>query len=187
MKLFWILGLGLGLGVIGVILWIVMRGKREGLVDRGSPLTNHNVPLPLTNTLTCRNFCGPASVCSLTQEQCTSDVDCYGCRPKIPPPETPTSPEPKAYDDAGKLTFQQPLRYSQLTTDLTRNAMRYGNGAGVPQGYQGKDLWTTSANFGYDLFLKKRYSLAEPTPTSLPLQTSVTGLFHTEEYSPANS
>jgi len=49
--------------------------------DIGDPSTNHNVEVPLTSTFSCKNMCGPNNRCSLTGEQCSSDIDCFGCNP----------------------------------------------------------------------------------------------------------
>jgi hypothetical protein len=179
------------LAVVAVVMLLIFGVNKntniESLIDMGLPDTNHNVSIGLTtlDAPKCQNFCGPNSICSLTQDQCTSDIDCYGCQPKIThAPIYPNPDDPKALEDAGKLTFNQTPRYSQLT----RNAMRYPSTGpqgpqgpqGPPQGYQGKDLWTRSANFGYSLFQKKKYTLDDPAPP-LALQTSTTGLFHTQE------
>ncbi len=48
--------------------------------DTGSPKTNHNVDQPINTKISCKNMCGPLARCSITGEQCTSDVDCYGCQ-----------------------------------------------------------------------------------------------------------
>ena len=59
------------------------QGFQNFSIDMGTPETNHNVNLPINTTYSCENVCGPLSRCSKTGEQCTSDVDCYGCQPKI--------------------------------------------------------------------------------------------------------
>lgn len=42
--------------------------------------TSHTVDLPINTTVDCKNMCGPLNRCSITGEQCTSDIDCYGCQ-----------------------------------------------------------------------------------------------------------
>lgn len=44
-----------------------------------SPLLSHNVSMPIVDPYSCSNFCGPQARCAITNTQCTSDVDCYGC------------------------------------------------------------------------------------------------------------
>jgi hypothetical protein len=47
--------------------------------DSNSPKNSHNVDV-VNNPYSCTNFCGPKATCLKTGEQCTSDVDCYGCQ-----------------------------------------------------------------------------------------------------------
>ena len=53
--------------------------------DTGNPDTTHNVDMPLTTTTSCKNMCGPPNRCSITGQQCMSDIDCPGCQPQVPP------------------------------------------------------------------------------------------------------
>jgi ABC-type antimicrobial peptide transport system permease subunit len=53
----------------------------ENITNMYPSSTNYTVDVPLTTTLTCENMCGPNNRCFLTGEQCTTDIDCYGCRP----------------------------------------------------------------------------------------------------------
>jgi len=81
--------------------------------------TNHRVDLPLTTTYSCNNFCGPTSVCSITGQQCLSDVDCSGCNPESDPISynyTSSSTSILGDNDAGKLTFGSTSPYSPLTS-----------------------------------------------------------------------
>jgi hypothetical protein len=52
------------------------------LKDTHTPETSHNVDMPINTYYSCQNMCGPLARCSISGEQCTSDVDCYGCVPK---------------------------------------------------------------------------------------------------------
>lgn len=152
--------------------------------NTNTPLTNHNVDLPLNTYYSCNNFCGPKSQCSITREQCTSDVDCYGCQPIPTKPPRYLTENVRGENDAGKLIYNQNPRYSSLTTDIGTKASLYGNKfASVPQPYFGLDKWVESANYGIRLLddkLAYKYS-AEPDeykylPT-YPTRESVTGLF----------
>ena len=87
--------------------------------------TNHRVDLPLTTTYSCNNFCGPTSICSITGQQCLTDVDCSGCNPESDPisynygstsTSTSTSTSILGDNDAGKLTFGSTSPYSPLTS-----------------------------------------------------------------------
>lgn len=129
---------------------------KEGYEDLGTPDTNHNVPLPLTTTTSCRNFCGPQSQCALTRDQCTSDVDCPGCQPVLPPQNTFTTPDVRGQNDAGKLSYYTP-QYSTLTTDMGTQAAFYTPTSktatvAIPQTGSGP---TATAKEGIRLFNKK--------------------------------
>jgi hypothetical protein len=50
---------------------------------------SHTVNLPINTSMTCENTCGPPNRCSVTGEQCTSDVDCYGCQTQSDAVEAP--------------------------------------------------------------------------------------------------
>ena len=84
-----------------------------------SEKTSHTVDLPLTTTYSCKNFCGPTSVCSITGQQCLSDVDCSGCNPDSDPisyNSGSSSTSVLGDNDAGKLTFGSTSPYSPLTS-----------------------------------------------------------------------
>ena len=98
--------------------------SQTGTQDRGTSDTSHTVNMPLTSTTSCTNFCGPQAQCAKTRDQCTSDVDCPGCRPIVPEPEAPLKPEVRGQNDAGKLGFLAP-QYSSLTTDMGTQAAFY--------------------------------------------------------------
>jgi hypothetical protein len=86
-----------------------------------SSLTSHTVDMPLTTKYSCNNFCGPPSRCSITGDQCTSDVDCPGCLP-YEPKKTEKVVNIPGDNDAGKLTFNITPTYSSLTTDIGTRA-----------------------------------------------------------------
>ena len=152
--------------------------------DTNTPLTSHSVDMPLNTTFSCNNFCGPNAQCSITREQCTSDVDCYGCQPVYTKPPTYINKDVEGENDAGKLTYNQTPQYSTLTTDIGTEASLYGKKLGyVPKMYQGVDAWMKSSNYGMNLFNKKlkyKYS-ADPkeytNQLTYPIRESTTGLF----------
>lgn len=86
--------------------------------DMGTPDTTHNVDLPLNTTYSCKNFCGPTSRCSITGQQCFSDIDCPGCQPYVPPLPQSKINCVRGDNDAGKLTVGVTPTYSELTTDI---------------------------------------------------------------------
>ena len=125
-------------------------------IDLGMPDTSHTVNLPLNTTFSCENMCGPLARCSKTGEQCTSDVDCYGCQPKVYEPEYERK-DVRGQNDAGKLTSGITPRYSTLTTDIGTQAKLYGpteNLAPV-QYFKGVNEWRKSFDVGMELYNKK--------------------------------
>jgi len=115
--------------------------------DINSPLYSHTVNLPINDPVSCKNFCGPKATCLLTGEQCTSDIDCYGCNPGPKQQGECVTKEVPPYDAGGKLS-QQGLQYSPLTTGYNNHntdfAQIYPNSkdAQIKIPYQGLDLWT---------------------------------------------
>ena len=130
--------------------------------DINSPLYSHNVNLPINDPVSCKNFCGPQSQCAITREQCTSDIDCYGCRPN--PKDISNkyiTKEVLPYDATGKLGQNQALQYSPLTTGYNKDFSEIYPGSKEVQiikPYLGIDLWTNSFNKGLELYNKKRES-----------------------------
>ena len=160
---------------------------RDG--DTNTPLTSHTVDLPINTTYQCQNFCGPNSQCSITREQCTSDVDCYGCQPILLNANNVSTKDVDGENDAGKLTYNQNPQYSQLTTDIGTNATIYNKKlALVPKPYYGVDYWMKSANVGMQLFKNKENYMFKLDPSKsnnmpkYPVRESPTGLF--EDYGP---
>jgi len=165
--------------------------------DPYSPETSHSVNLPINDPISCSNFCGPKSQCLITREQCTSDVDCYGCRPY--PPKEPSylyKNIPKPDDDAGKLTWGLTPNYSQLTSGYgTKEKILYKGAENnkVPKTYEGVSIWSDYYDLGTKLLddkLAYEYS-AEPEQykflPNYPLRETTTGLFYDNGPSPSNA
>ena len=161
--------------------------------DRGSPDTSHTVDMPLTTTTSCTNFCGPQSQCAKTRDQCTSDVDCPGCQPVLPPEDKSPTKDVPGQNDAGKLGYFAP-QYSTLTTDIGTQAAFYypaskispgSKTAKVAQQQQSEIGLTAAGKEGQRLFNKKNAYLRrqgrwkyEP---KYPPRDSATGLFLDED------
>jgi len=146
--------------------------------DINSPLYSHTVNLPINDPISCKNFCGPKSQCLLTREQCTSDVDCYGCNPGPKPQDTCITKDVDPYDATGKLGQNQGLQYSPLTTGYNGHNADFAQiyegskDISLKRPYQGLDLWTESFNQGLELYNKKRQSAdeyAEGISNAIPL------------------
>ena len=161
--------------------------------DINTPETSHTVNLPINTTFSCENMCGPTSTCSITKEQCTSDIDCYGCQPvnsntKYPINNSNTN-EIVGDNDAGRLIYNQNPQYSDLTTDIGTKASLYNKPySKVPQPYLGVDHWMKSATAGMQYYYHaENYEyLTQPNEfVNLPeysTRESATGLF--EDYGP---
>jgi hypothetical protein len=152
-------------------------------------LTNHNVNLPINTVTDCKNMCGPNSQCYITREQCTSDIDCYGCHGIN---SVINNQKVKGYNDAGRLIYNQNPQYSALTTDFSRNASFFnGQNAKVPKSYLGVDKWMKSADAGMQFFYKSMNYPFYTQPKKfnyLPnyqVKETTTGLF--EDYGPLAS
>lgn len=170
----------------------------EGFNDNyNSPLYNHNVNLPINDPVSCQNFCGPKAQCLITGEQCTSDIDCYGCNPGPTKKDECLTKDVMPYDAAGKLGQNQALQYSPLTTGYNNHNINFAetysgskNNQIIPY-YQGSNSWTKAFNAGLELYNDKQKSydkysegILEPDISKLtyykptyPMTISATGQF----------
>jgi len=119
--------------------------------DMGKSDTSHNVNVPLTTTSTCTNMCGPPNRCSITGQQCFSDIDCPGCQPKIDESKSTITDIP-GNNEAGKLGPK--LTYSTLTTDIGTQSRIYATNKfdKQPSPNFGTDMWSDKFNQGRKMF-----------------------------------
>jgi hypothetical protein len=117
---------------------------------------SHSVDLPINTKYSCNNFCGPPATCSITGEQCTSDADCYGCKPILK-----TYNKKKinimGYNDAGKLTDNQTPNFSVLTTDIGTQTYNFPDkiNSPPPSYVHGVNTWRNIYDKGQMLYNKK--------------------------------
>jgi hypothetical protein len=159
--------------------------------------TNHNVDIPLNTYYSCKNICGPLSTCSKTGEQCTSDIDCFGCKPSknyIKPIPTILEGFVKGQNAAGKLTSGVVPAYSVLTTDIGTHAKLYNDGQlypAVPKAQYGVNTWLKSFEAGLEIYKKKQQWQLSPENTNyIPkylLRDTATGLYKTDDVLEANA
>ena len=121
----------------------------------------HSVNMPINDPVSCNNFCGPTSTCSITGEQCSADVDCQGCQPTLPKQQKYTTEEVAPYNTSlPNNNFYKGFQYnSPLIHDFASNfAQAYPNSKKnvLTNSYQGLDTWTKSFNEGLNLYNKKR-------------------------------
>lgn len=148
---------------------------------------SHTVDLPLTNTVSCQNFCSPTSRCAITGQQCFTDIDCPGCQPT-----TPFSKKTKGCipgdNSAGKLTVGVTPQYSSLTSGYgTQKAIITDKLYGKPsQPNFGVDTWRKSFNEGQDLFNKRYKTNQLQFMPNYPQMYSITGEFIGDGPLPSN-
>ena len=157
------------------------QGFTTGSTSHPIASTSHTVNLPLNTTYSCENMCGPQNRCSISGEQCTSDVDCYGCQPP-PKKEIALTPDVggqnkavSTYDvggqnDAGKLTGGVTPTYSTLTTDIgSRAALIHGHDTNIEpvQYFNGVDQWRNAFDRGMEMY-DKRYNSQVESLSYLP-------------------
>jgi hypothetical protein len=179
-----------------ILLWInyltnndyIMECFTNNVIPESSK-TSHTVNLPLTTTYSCKNFCGPTARCSITGQQCLSDIDCPGCQPYSPPLSKTNSASVPAANDAGKLTVGVSPQYSPLTS-----------GYGTKELVITKDMYSkpASPNFGVDIWTKdfdeskklfdKRYKPPQlPYMPNYPKRYSLSGEFIEDGPFPSNA
>jgi hypothetical protein len=152
---YWSLSIFLIIGVFSYGDYLVKQGYiKECFTDNGTPDTNHNVDQPINTQMSCKNMCGPLARCSITGEQCTSDVDCYGCLPKTRPEPRAKNGNIRGENDAGKLTSMEPS-FSKLTTDIGTQAAVISDISKPPKYDQGEDMWSNSFNTESQMFIQR--------------------------------
>ena len=68
--------------LIFILYYIHYLTKNKYIIECFSSSSPNTVNLPLNSTYSCSNMCGPNNMCSITNQQCTSDIDCSGCQPQ---------------------------------------------------------------------------------------------------------
>jgi hypothetical protein len=159
---------------IGILRWgdylinggyIVEKFSNNINIDTGGSAINHSIDLPLTTTKSCQNMCGPNNRCSLTGEQCSSDIDCFGCNPQtkqfVQKELSFDELDIRGENAAGKLTTEKTPTYSVLTTDIGTKARLINKPqTESPQYFQGINTWRDTFDEQMELY-DKRY-----TPTA---------------------
>lgn len=143
--------------IIIVLLLIVIIFNSFSLKE-GYDNYRHTVDLPINTKYSCKNMCGSQSTCSITGEQCTSDIDCYGCRP-MKNNNKNISKDINSYDDNGKLTDNMTPNFSILTNDIGTNAYFFKDKIDSPALYYNKGINTWRETFNEEkLLYDKRYN-----------------------------
>jgi hypothetical protein len=158
----------------------------NGPVEESSK-TSHTVDLPLTNTISCQNFCGPTARCAITGQQCFTDIDCPGCQPSTPFSKKAQGCIP-GDNDAGKLTVGVTPQYSPLTSGYgTQKAIITDKLYGKPaQANFGVDTWRKTFDEGQDLFNRRYKPNQLKYMPNYPPMYSITGEFLGDGPLPSN-
>jgi len=152
----------------------------EGFQEKESSQTTHNVELPLTTTISCKNMCGPSARCYITGQQCLSDIDCPGCQPNSKPDDIPSDQIViPGQNDAGKLTPGVTPNYSTLTTDIgTQAKLITDNKFDKPDMPNfGLDTWSSKFNTDDKKFDDRYKPSQETNMPTYPDRYSLTGQF----------
>ena len=147
--------------------------------DNGSPTTSHTVNLPLTTSYSCKNMCGPTARCYKTGQQCTSDIDCPGCQPYVPPLSKVKGSIP-GENDAGKLTVGVTPTFSTLTTDIGTQSRLFTSSnqfKKAPQASWGVNTWTSLFDQGKGAFNERYQCTGAQFQPKYPPRYSATGQF----------
>jgi hypothetical protein len=185
-------GLALVLLVI-TILWTTYITKNhihvcESFItnDKNGPNFSHTVNQPINTTISCKNVCGPLARCFITGEQCTSDIDCYGCQTESRYSEDYTFMH--GQNDAGKLTTEVTPTYSTLTTDIGTQAKLYSKLiAETPKYNMGLDTWTKKFDDGQVLYDRRYYPGDKPFMPNYPKRKTLSGEFEDDGPLPSNA
>lgn len=158
--------------------------------NKNGNLYSSSVDLPLNNTYSCQNFCGPNSRCYLTGTQCMADNDCFGCQPYVPPlPKSKTECIP-GNDDAGKLTTGLTPQYSSLTSGYGTNQLNIINSEHYydipPQANLGYNNYEVFFNEEQKLFNNRYKPNNLKYMPNYPPMYSITGEFIAEGPLPSN-
>jgi hypothetical protein len=174
---------------IGLLKWFNYLVKNNYIVEcftqmqniNESSLTNHTVDLPLTTTVSCKNFCGPTARCAITGEQCFADIDCPGCQPQLPNLNNnqPTNANVPGENDAGKLTSGVTPQFSTLTTDIgTQSKLITKHKFSKPyMANFGINTWMNSYNSGVKEFEKRYKPQGLQFMPDYPYRYSLSGQF----------
>jgi hypothetical protein len=153
-----------------------------------SSKTSHSVDLPLTNTYSCNNFCGPNARCAITGQQCFTDIDCPGCQPSSPFKKETQEINVPGNNDAGKLTVGVTPQYSSLTSGYgTQKAVVNDKLYGKPlQPTFGVNTWRKSFDVAQNLFNARYKPNQLKYMPNYPPMYSITGEFLGDGPLPSN-
>ena len=127
---------------IAIIIFLLIINYCNNIRENFSNDYSHTVNLPINTIYSCRNMCGPQARCSITGEQCTSDIDCFGCK--------------AVKNDV--LGVNEGTSTTDTDTNIGSQDELYNeNDLKPPKYFQGVDQWTSAFDIGNKLY-DKRYN-----------------------------
>lgn len=178
------------LSILGLItlFYCITNDTYESFItnDKNGPNYSHTVNQPINTTISCTNVCGPLSRCSLTGEQCTSDIDCYGCQKNSQ--KSRMFSGMRGQNDAGKETTGVTPTYSTLTTDIGTQAKLYNKLLIDPPQYdQGVNVWKKKFTDGDTFYNKRYYPGTQQFMPNYPKRKTLSGEFEDDGPLAANA
>lgn len=132
--------------------------------------TSVTVNMPLLNSNSCSNFCGPKATCAMTGDQCSSDMDCSGCMQ-----DGSSNNIPVANNDSTLTTGYG--THEKIITDNYYEKPAQGN--------FGTNTWKNAFTIGQQLY-NKTYNQSSYISMNYPIRYSITGEFTGNGPLPAN-
>jgi hypothetical protein len=131
-----------------------------------------NVNMPINTNYSCSNICGTQNRCRITGEQCTSDVDCFGCQPKKFYKNGVIHP---SFDEKHSYTWV--LGGTNIFYPDNKRHPIEGFGLAPPEYNKGVNTWRSIFDMGMNLY-KNRYEPKKlPLELNYPQQYTLSGEF----------
>jgi hypothetical protein len=123
--------------------------------------------MPINTMYSCQNICSTQNICSITREQCISDIDCYCCSTKQNTNKLYNN-NIIAYNDSGKSTNNMP-ESSVLLTDIGTKAYQIPNkkNSSPELHNKGKNTWRNIFDYEKSLY-DKRYNSSQTNYNTIP-------------------
>lgn len=177
--------------LIFILNYINYLVKNKYIIECFENSNPNNIDLPLNTTYSCSNTCGPNNICSITNQQCTSDIDCSGCQPQQTSPKSNNNTFIQGNNENGILTNGVTPNYSILTSDIGSNSALYSinkfTNSKPPLANFGQNMWINGYKISNKLFENKYKPKGLNNMPSYPKQYSMTGAFIEEGPTAANS
>jgi hypothetical protein len=174
--------------LIFVLNYINYLVKNKYIIECFENSNPNNVDLPLNSNYSCSNICGPNNICSITNQQCTSDIDCSGCQPSQSSKSNTSNIFIPGNNENGILTNGVTPTYSVLTSDIGFNSGLYNNKFNKPPiANFGQNMWMNGYKISNKLFENKYKPKGLNNMPYYPKNYSITGTFIEEGPTASNT